>query len=126
MKIDFAFQGKTFSAEAELIAGQIWVYFQGKTWCLDSEATKSKRKKVKAGSVHDFIAAPMPGKIIKVLAAAGNEVQVGQVVVIMEAMKMEYSLKADRVQTIDQILVKAGDQVKLGDQLVTFKKEPSL
>ncbi|MBK7962750.1 MAG: hypothetical protein IPK04_17090 [Bdellovibrionales bacterium] len=64
----------------------------------------------------------MPGKIIKVLADVGARVDTGQVFVIMEAMKMEYTLKAERPVTISEVLVKVGSQVRLGETLVKFQE----
>jgi biotin carboxyl carrier protein len=56
--------------------------------------------------------APMPGRIVKVLVAEGDEVVAGVGLVIMEAMKMENELSATRAGVVRQVLVKAGDAVE--------------
>jgi propionyl-CoA carboxylase alpha chain len=60
-----------------------------------------------AGSLH----APMPGKVIRVDVAVGDMVSEGQVLVVMEAMKMEHALRAPHDGTVSQVLSEPGDQV---------------
>lgn len=55
--------------------------------------------------------APMPGKVIELRVAEGDAVQAGQVLLIMEAMKMEHSVIAPQDGTVAQVSVAAGDQV---------------
>jgi len=55
--------------------------------------------------------APMPGKVIELRVTEGDTVKAGQVLMIMEAMKMEHSVTAPQDGTVGQILVTAGDQV---------------
>lgn len=65
------------------------------------------------------INAPMPGRILDVLVADGDTVTTDQTLVIMEAMKMEYSLKAPRDGVVSGLTVKANDQVADGDLILT-------
>ena len=62
----------------------------------------------------------MPGKILNIKAAAGQAVKYGEVVIIMEAMKMETEIVAPADGTVSQILVKAGDAVDTGAALMTL------
>jgi 3-methylcrotonyl-CoA carboxylase alpha subunit len=55
--------------------------------------------------------APMPGKVIELRVQEGDTVQMGQVLLIMEAMKMEHSVTAPQDGTVAQVTVAAGDQV---------------
>jgi acetyl-CoA/propionyl-CoA carboxylase biotin carboxyl carrier protein len=57
----------------------------------------------------------MQGSIVKVPVAAGDTVEVGQVVCVLEAMKMENNVNADMAGTVQEIRVKAGDAVGAGD-----------
>lgn len=66
------------------------------------------------------IEAPMPGKILNVKVSAGQAVKYGEVVIIMEAMKMETEIVAPADGTVSQILVKAGDAVDTGAALVAL------
>jgi acetyl-CoA/propionyl-CoA carboxylase, biotin carboxylase, biotin carboxyl carrier protein len=63
---------------------------------------------------------PMQGTIVKVLVELGQSVEVGQAVVVLEAMKMENQIAADKAGTIKEIKVKAGDTVGAGDVVVVI------
>lgn len=123
MKFPFEFSAENHIVEAEIIQGQVWLNFQGQTWCVDSaQNSTSKRTSHNSGPLSE-VTAPMPGKIIKVAVQANQNVEAGQIVVIMEAMKMEYTLKADRAVRIENVKVQVGQQVRLGESLVTFAKD---
>ena len=66
------------------------------------------------------VEAPMPGKILNINVSAGQAVKFGEVVVIMEAMKMETEIVAPADGTVSKILVKAGDSVDTGAALVAL------
>ena len=67
------------------------------------------------------IVSPMPGKVFKLVAQPGEQVAEGQVVMILEAMKMENEIVAPQAGTIDAILVKEGDLVETDTVLATLK-----
>ena len=66
------------------------------------------------------VAVPMQGTIVKVLVEVGTEVQAGQPVVILEAMKMENQITAERAGTVKEIKVSPGDTVGSGDVVVVI------
>lgn len=76
------------------------------------------KKSAGAGSVK--INSPMPGKIVAVKAAAGDTVKKGDVVVVLEAMKMENEICAPQDGTIAGIEVSVGDQVEGGSVLASM------
>ena len=63
----------------------------------------------------DKVTVPMQGTIVKVLVAVGDHVEVGQTVCVLEAMKMENHINAERAGTISEIRVEAGATVGAGD-----------
>ncbi|MCF7203604.1 sodium-extruding oxaloacetate decarboxylase subunit alpha [Pseudomonas oligotrophica] len=65
-------------------------------------------------------AAPLAGNIFKVLAQPGQQVQEGDLVLILEAMKMETEIRAFKAGTIASVNVKVGDAVAVGDTLLTI------
>lgn len=71
-----------------------------------------------AGSIE--VAAPMPGKILNVKAGVGTAVKKGDVILILEAMKMENDVVAPEDGTVASINVSAGDAVEAGDVLATL------
>ena len=62
-------------------------------------------------AVKDKIFAPMPGKIVKIMAAVGDAVEIKQPMVIVEAMKMENQVNAKAKGTVKAVNFKVGDQV---------------
>jgi geranyl-CoA carboxylase alpha subunit len=68
----------------------------------------------------NIIRAPMAGRIVKVLAEPGQRVAKNQILVILEAMKMEHELRAAADGTIETVTAKQGDQVAIRQTLVTL------
>jgi len=67
------------------------------------------------------LTAPMPGKVVAVLATSGKEVKKGEPLVIMEAMKMEHTISAPSDGLVEEVLYQVGDQVADGAPLLAFK-----
>ncbi|MGM0433518.1 MAG: sodium-extruding oxaloacetate decarboxylase subunit alpha [Pseudomonadota bacterium] len=66
------------------------------------------------------VSAPLAGNIFKVHVSPGQQVSEGDVLIILEAMKMETEVKADRSGTVGSVTVKVGDSVAVGDELLTL------
>ena len=64
--------------------------------------------------------APLAGNIFKVNVAVGDSVAEGDVVIILEAMKMETEIRAHQAGTVSAVKVKEGDSVSVGDVLITL------
>src|SRR5207237_2450886 len=77
------------------------------------------RRKAEAGNPNQ-VAAPMPGSVVAVLVALGEEVAAGQKLATLEAMKMETTLYAEKGGKVAEVLVKNGTQVDSGDLLIRF------
>lgn len=67
------------------------------------------------------IVAPMPGKVVRVLVSAGDTVEAGQGVVVVEAMKMQNEMKSPKDGKVAQVLTEAGATVAVGDTLVVIE-----
>ncbi|MCW5624150.1 MAG: acetyl/propionyl/methylcrotonyl-CoA carboxylase subunit alpha [Burkholderiales bacterium] len=67
------------------------------------------------------LAAPMPGSVIQVLVGAGDQVEKGAPLMIIEAMKMEHTIAAPRAGTVKAVFFAAGDQVQEGVNLLEFE-----
>jgi pyruvate carboxylase len=107
--------------------GQVTVFFelngQSRRIKVPNRAHGAKglgvRRKADAGN-EAHVGAPMPGVISSLAVHAGQDVKAGDVLVSIEAMKMETALHAERDGKITEVLVKAGDQIDAKDLLVVF------
>jgi biotin carboxyl carrier protein len=79
---------------------------------------KAAPKKAKAAAGAGSVTAIMPGAILKVLVAEGDQVGEGDVVIILEAMKMENEIHAHKTGVVIKVHVAAGDSVENGQALV--------
>ncbi len=115
-------------ALGQIVADKLWIHINGQTLCFEQETTGSKRRgKSSSKDVKsNLIYAPMPGKITKLFKNLGDAVAVGESVLVMEAMKMEYTLKANMAGVIKKISFKENDQVNLGALIAEIEpsKEP--
>lgn len=68
------------------------------------------------------LTAPLPGTVIEVFVREGDEIEAGQVVVIIEAMKMKNSIRSTRAGKVAEALVSAGTTVKHRQALVRFEE----
>ena len=73
------------------------------------------------GGVAGECRAPLPGAVTKVLVAEGDVVAEGDGLVVLEAMKMEHTLRANGAGTVAQVNCAAGQQVDVHDLLVTVE-----
>jgi biotin carboxyl carrier protein len=69
----------------------------------------------------DRLQAPLPGKIIKVVVQAGQAVKANDVLVLLEAMKVEHQITAPHAGRVKTLRFKEGDTVQRGDQLVELE-----
>ncbi len=86
-----------------------------------SGASKARRKAEAGNPAH--VGAPMPGVVSAVAVAAGQKVSAGDVLLSIEAMKMETALHAERDGVIAEVLVGASDQIDAKDLLVVYGQE---
>lgn len=126
MKSEFTLEidQKEQTIQAEIIDKKIWFKLNDQTFCLDVlELNESVGRKPKSATKSaDRITAPMPGKITKIFVNQDQAVQRGDALLVMEAMKMEYTLKSDLNAQVEKLTVQVGDQVVLGQLLVQLKE----
>jgi 3-methylcrotonyl-CoA carboxylase alpha subunit len=97
------------------------VFLNGTTWIILCD---DPLHLVEAGGAHGGgLTAPMPGKVVALLAAPGQSVEKGAPLLILEAMKMEHTITAPKNGTVKAFRYAAGDQVADGAELVEFEAE---
>jgi pyruvate carboxylase len=87
---------------------------------LAGQGAAARRPKAEPGNPK-HVAAPMPGAVVQVAVAVGEQVAAGQKLLTLEAMKMETTLYAERVGRIAEVLTRSGSQVEAGDLLVRYE-----
>lgn len=113
----------TERAVIKRIGTTIWIHFQGRTFTIETGKSSSGRKTGGAQAASDgVLRSPMPGKVLKVLFKAGDQVTQGATVCVLEAMKMEYALKAPFDGKIKSVGKKSGDQVALDEKIAEIEK----
>jgi len=116
---------RSYEVFAERQAGRYVIMIDGDQFLVEVEDARLKQLRAMGGAAHEetgsaVVAAPMPGLVVKVLVAAGDHVEAGQGLLILEAMKMENELRAPRPGVIATIKAKPGNSVNQGDVLVTL------
>ncbi|MBL8481916.1 MAG: acetyl/propionyl/methylcrotonyl-CoA carboxylase subunit alpha [Rhodocyclaceae bacterium] len=99
------------------------VFLHGRTWqlaCVDP-----LHQTAEGGGAEGGLLAPMPGKVIALIAESGQRVEKGAALLILEAMKMEHTIKAPAAGTVRAFRYQVGDQVGDGAELVDFAVEQS-
>lgn len=114
--------GREMQGAISLSGSLLWVHLGGETFTVDV-GTSLGRRRTKSANVRNAgeVTAPMPGKIVKVFVNVDQMVEQGQVLLVMEAMKMEYTLKAIASGKVKSISASAGDQVNLGQILILLE-----
>jgi biotin carboxyl carrier protein len=97
--------------------GEAMIIANGKEAVISSGNKKMK----KAGAHAGGLTSPMPGKIFKVILDKGSEVKKGDVILILEAMKMEHAIRADKDGTVKRINFKVGELVQGGVTLAELE-----
>ena len=83
-------------------------------------APAKSKEAVAAGAGEHSIDAPMPGKIVKIVVEEGQSVKAGEVLLVLEAMKMENEIVATKSGTVAQIVTAKGAVVETGAPLVVI------
>lgn len=123
-KFNIKVNGNTYEVEVE----EVKAAPAAKTESVQAAPAPATKKAVPApaaapvvvGDGDSAVKAPMPGKIVKLVAVAGQEVNKGEVVLILEAMKMQNEITAPVAGKIKAFNVAAGQNVKPGDVLAVI------
>jgi len=113
------FDDRRLIASVVAVAGKRSIFLNGATYTLLRD---DPLHLVEAGGAHaGGLTAPMPGKVVALLAQAGQKVEKGAPLLILEAMKMEHTITAPSAGTVKSFCYAAGEQVADGAALVEFE-----
>ncbi len=113
--------GRRFEVKTLLPEGFVGAPAAGGGGASGRKAPKPKSAASSGGGGNGTITAPMQGTIVKVTVAIGDTVEVGQSVLVLEAMKMENHINAEQGGTVKDIRVNGGDTVSAGDVLIVIE-----
>jgi biotin carboxyl carrier protein len=102
-------------------SGEIIVHLPSVSVPVAIDAGRRRGKTTRHADGEQRIVAPMPGRIVRVLVARGDAVELRQPVVVIEAMKMENELRAPKAGTVKDVAVEAGAPVEAGRLLVVIE-----
>jgi len=117
---------RSYDLHVERRTGMYYVVIDGNRFAVDVGDARLKELVAMSQRKHDDAAgavvnAPMPGMVVKLLAAAGDVVAEDQGLLILEAMKMENEIRSPATGVIERIAVTAGQAVGIGDVLVVIR-----
>jgi biotin carboxyl carrier protein len=104
--------------------GEMLAYLRGRTASVNVNGRRTGRGAAETGAgAHgeQKIVAPMPGRVVRVLVGAGDEVQARQPLVVVEAMKMENELRSPKTGRVKEVPVAAGASVEAGRVLMVIE-----
>ncbi|MED5398297.1 MAG: biotin/lipoyl-containing protein [Candidatus Thermoplasmatota archaeon] len=110
--------GKEFEVEIELIDGVWEVTLEGRKFSVETDEEKQHIRRTRekgSGSklgASGTISSAIPGKIVSILVSVGDAVSAGDVVIILEAMKMQNEIKASVDGVISEVKCNAGERVE--------------
>lgn len=117
--------GASHSVEFEDVGDEVAVLLHTQVTRIDiADERRLRLRAAKAGfsaEGRQLLCAPMPGKVVKVLVKVGDEVQEGQGLVVVEAMKMENELKSPKAGKVVQLKAQEGSAVENGALLVAVE-----
>ena len=113
-------QGRSYEVKQETVGAESNVVVGQERFSASVRDPRSFRSRRRSGASEQGvmkIKAPMPGKVVRILAPAGSQVEMGQSVVVIEAMKMQNELKAPKTGVVKKISVAEGAAVEAGQAL---------
>jgi biotin carboxyl carrier protein len=115
--------GRSLEVRVEALVDGMRVRTAGREYRVEIEDLRSWRRS-RSGRIdlagRQQIAAPMAGKVVRVLVAPGQQVETGQGLLVVEAMKMQNEIRSPKTGTVERLLAKEGQAVNSGEVLVVI------
>ena len=115
--------GEAFEARIESGASGLRVHIDGWEFPIaiaDPRQWRRDRNQIAAAEGHQQIVSSMPGKVVRVMVRAGDAVEAGQGLLVVEAMKMQNEIKSPKAGKIERIAAQEGQTVNAGEVLAVI------
>jgi 3-methylcrotonyl-CoA carboxylase alpha subunit len=97
----------------------VWIFLDGRTYVVERRGGQTRRRAHREDD--DALASPMPATVVRITVERGQPVNAGDVLVVLEAMKMELTIKAARDGRVKAIDCRVGELVQPGVPLIEFE-----
>jgi len=111
-------EGRSLEARVETIGQKLRVTVGGREFSaaiFDARQWRRNRGATAEAEGRQEVSAPMPGKVVRVLVKAGDAVERGQGLIVVEAMKMQNEVRSPKSGTVERLLVAEGQAVNAGE-----------
>lgn len=124
--LTFSLDGRLSRAVIVTDGAKTFVAIDGETYCLvEGERASAVRSPGPLTGIASLqVLSSIPGKVLKLSITEGDLVEVGQELLILEAMKMEHGIRSEREGRIKKVHVSVGQMVEPGQLLIEFEAEP--
>lgn len=122
--VSLLLNGRSFDVTRVSLGGEPHVLVNGSRYPVEVRDPRALRGRRGAGGSDKGprkVTAPMPGKVVRVLAGEGTEVEAGQGVIVIEAMKMQNELRSPKKGRVQKVAAAEGAAVNPGDVLVVVE-----
>jgi biotin carboxyl carrier protein len=107
-------------AYAAVDRGRTWVFIEGRTYVIEGQ-DRDGSSRVRRTDDHLALSAPMPATVVAVNVTPGQQVEEGELLITLEAMKMELPIKAPRAGRVKSIACREGEIVQSGVALLELE-----
>jgi acetyl/propionyl-CoA carboxylase alpha subunit len=121
--LSLRFEGRPLTVYWAAQGGQKWISLDGCTYRLEPPRPRGSRAASGAEMVGEAVRAPMPAQVREVQAAAGERVERGQTLLLLEAMKMEIRVRAPTGGTVKRLMVSVGQAVEKDQVLAEIEPQ---
>ncbi len=116
--------GRQYEVQVSLNDRHIAVEVDGETYSFERQEAPEAGASARQHAGRAEVVAPMPGKVVKLLVAPGEQVQANQGILLFEAMKMQNEIRSPLAGKLVALAVREGQAVESRDQLFTVKADP--
>jgi len=122
--LSIVIDGRAWEVKRERVGGEMHLVIAGERYEAEVRDPRSFRARKTAGAGLEGpkkLVSPMPGKVVRVLVSQGAEVEAGQGVVVVEAMKMQNEIKSPKKGKVSRIIATEGATVNAGEALAVVE-----